>query len=34
MQNNFESTNEKMYDTENKEHVNVLLAAIYPDNDA
>lgn len=33
MQNYSETVNEKMYDTENKEHINVLLAAIYPDND-
>lgn len=29
----FENPNEKMYNTENKEHVNVLLVSIYPDND-
>lgn len=33
MQNFSDNTNEKLYNTENKEHVNVLLAAIYPDND-
>ena len=33
MQNFPEKNNEKLYETENKEHVNVLLAAIYSDND-
>ena len=33
MQNLSENNNEKLYNTENKEHVNVLLVAIYPDND-
>ncbi len=33
MQNHSETVNEKLYETENKEHVNVLLCAIYPDND-
>ena len=33
MQQYSENNNEKLYDTENKEHVNVLLVSIYPDND-
>lgn len=33
MQNYSETNNEKLHETENKEHVNVLLVAIYPDND-
>ncbi|MBE6681232.1 MAG: GTPase HflX [Ruminococcaceae bacterium] len=33
MQNLSDNNNDKLYITENKEHVNVLLAAIYPDND-
>ena len=33
MQNYSENNNDKLFETENKEHVNVLLCAIYPDND-
>ena len=33
MQKYNENPNDKMYETENREHVNVLLCAIYPDND-
>ncbi|MBQ4095485.1 MAG: hypothetical protein IJC65_03555, partial [Oscillospiraceae bacterium] len=33
MQNISETNNEKMYDIEKKEHINVLLVSIYPDND-
>ena len=33
MQNFNENNNEKLYITEDKEHVNVLLVSLYPDND-
>lgn len=33
MQSYNETNNEKLYDTESKEHINVLLISIYPDND-
>ena len=33
MQSYSDVQNDKLYETESKEHVNVLLAAIYPDND-
>lgn len=33
MQNYSENNNDKLYETENKEHINVLLCAIYPDNE-
>ena len=33
MQERYENTNDKLYNTENKEHINVLLVSIYPDND-
>ena len=33
MQERNENLNEKLYNTENREHVNVLLVSIYPDND-
>jgi len=33
MQSYIENNNEKLYNTENKEHVNVLLVSVYSDND-